>query len=126
MTHKQQETDAMCNETLWEYDNSIADLVDVPAWIKQDITAADVAAILQGGCASGAYMPAVTCHQALQTMNEHGDDVMDYIEDTLGELPSAEPGSWAGLACHYLSQAVELWAGSIEDELLKALENQEG
>ena len=34
--------------------------IDVPGWIDQDITPADVAAIVQGGCASGAYMPAVT------------------------------------------------------------------
>ena len=51
----------------------IADLgIDVPAWIKDGITNYDVASINEGGCASGAYMPAVTYHEALETMNEHG------------------------------------------------------
>ena len=92
--------------------------IDVPAWIDQDISPNDVAAIVQGGCASGAYMPAVTYHQALRTMSEHGDDVLDYVEDQLGEVPPPKKGeSWHGMACHYISVAVELWACSIADEL---------
>jgi len=31
-----------------------------PAWIVNELTPYDLAAINQGGCASGAYMPAVT------------------------------------------------------------------
>jgi hypothetical protein len=103
---------------IYDFDRPIAELdIDVPAWIKQDITGADVAAICQGGCASGAYMPAVTYHSALTTMGEHGDDVLQFIEDSMGELPTPPEGvSWSGLACHYLSTAVELWASSVEDE----------
>jgi len=94
------------------------DQVDVPAWLADDISPSDVAAIVQGGCASGAYMPAVTYHQALATMGEHGDDVLEYIENALGEVPQPKKGeSWAGLACFYLSTAVELWASSVESEL---------
>jgi len=95
--------------------------IDVPAWMDDEyftdgaITADEVdtlRAIVQGGCASGAYMPAVTYYQARDTMNRHGDDVLDYIQDALGELPApADDESWSGMACHYLSTAVELWAG---------------
>lgn len=116
----------MTNSILWNHDTAVAELgLTVPAWIEQTITAYDVAAITQGGCASGAYMPAVTYHTAKETMNEHGDDVLQYIEDTMGELPDVTGESWAGMACKYLSAAVELWASSIEDELADTLQDIE-
>ena len=100
--------------------------VDVPDWIEKDIMVSDVAAILQGGCASGAYMPAVTYYDAAQTMARHGDDVLQHIQDALGELPKpSDEESWGGMACFYLSLAVELWAGSVEDEVAKALDECE-
>ena len=107
---------------LWNTETAIADIpgldLDIPAWIDADISPADVAAICQGGCASGAYMPAVTYHAALATMQEHGDDVLQYIEDALGELPQpSRHQSWSGMAVFYLSYAVELWASSVESEL---------
>jgi len=98
-------------------DTLINDLeLDVPRWIEQDIDVNDVRAIIQGGCASGAYMPAVTYYQALKTMSEYGDEVLETLEgldfgsDFLGL-------SWSGMACHILSAAVEQWACAIEDEL---------
>lgn len=86
---------------------------EFPAWMEE-ITPNDIAAILQGGCASGAYMPAVTYHSALKTMGDHGDDVLQYIEDALGELPSVENQSWSGMACVYVSTAVKLWCSAHE------------
>jgi hypothetical protein len=107
---------------LWNTETPISDIdgldVDIPAWLSDDISPNDVAAIVQGGCASGAYMPAVTYGQALATMGRHGDDVLDYIEDALGEIPPPPAdSSWSGLACFYLSTAVELWASSVESVL---------
>lgn len=114
---------------LWNYVapvSSYSDDISVPAWIDQDISPSDVAAIMQGGCASGAYMPAVTYWRAAKTMAEHGDDVLQYVQDTLGELPHPPDDiSWSGLACHYLSAAVELWASGIEDELSTAIDDKE-
>jgi hypothetical protein len=52
-----------------------------PEWITQALSPYDIAAINQGGCASGAYMPAVTYHAAALTMSDHGDDVLQYIQD---------------------------------------------
>jgi hypothetical protein len=100
--------------------------IDIPAWIEQDLTIADVEAIQQGGCASGAYMPAVTYWQALETMTEYGDNVLQYIEDSMGEIPMPSQGSsWAGMAVHFVSMAVELWAGSIDcEDLIKTLEDE--
>ena len=113
-------------KTLWNYDKPVADLVDVPAFIEQDITGSDVAAIIQGGCASGAYMPAVTYRTALETMSEHGDDVLQFIEDCYGVVAQPATGeSWFGIAVFYLSVAVELWASSVEDELTTAIEELE-
>lgn len=91
--------------------------LNIPAWIEQDITLDDIKAIQQGGCASGAYMPAVTYHQALETMNEHGNDVLEYIEERMDIVDMITPqgATWSGIAVHYLSTAVELWASSIDE-----------
>lgn len=114
----------MTNEEIWNCDRNLSDVldIDVPAWIDADISPATIASICQGGCASGAYMPAVTYWRALATMADHGDDVLQYIHDALGELPAPRPDeSWSGMACHYLSCAVELWAG----DMLARLEDVE-
>jgi len=115
---------------LWEHDFKCADHIDVPKWIEQDITPYTVASIVQGGCASGAYMPAVTYWQARDTMNEHGDNVLQFIEDSYGELPQPDKGeSWSGMAVFYLSVGVELWASGAESELgdvIETLASEEG
>jgi len=91
--------------------------IDVPAWIDQDIDVATVRNIIQGGCASGAYMPAVTYFTACQTMNEHGDEVLESLDGSI-ELGAEFLGqSWSGMAVYLLSCAVELWASYIENQL---------
>jgi hypothetical protein len=43
---------------------------------------------------------------------------MEYIQDQLGELPEIPADtSWSGIACLYLSCAVELWANGVQDAL---------
>ena len=48
---------------IWNTETAISKIpgleIDTPRWIDKDISPADIAAIIQGGCASGAYMPAV-------------------------------------------------------------------
>lgn len=114
--------------TIYNYDDT--DLskinIEIPSWIDQNITTHTIAAILEGGCSSGAYMPAVTYHEALATMGTYGNDVLDYIHENLGgeyEYPPKSE-SWEGIAVYYLSMAVELWAGAVEDEILEKLEKQ--
>ena len=81
-----------------------------PNWITQALSPCDIAAINQGGCASGAYMPAVTYYDAAQVMAQHGDDVLQYIEDIDGEIPQPVEGcSYNAIAVGYLSCAVELF-----------------
>lgn len=84
----------MTQDEIWDCDKPVAELLDcaVPGWIERDIEASTIAAICHGGCASGAYMPAVTYSQALRTMGEHGDEVLKYIEDAMGELPAPNAG----------------------------------
>lgn len=94
--------------------------IEIPNWIDQAITVGDIQAIVQGGCASGAYMKAVTYYDALNTMRDHGDEVLDFIEGNvdLKELIQNQDGiSWAGLACLFLSYGVELWALGVDQEL---------
>lgn len=113
----------------FNYDTNYTDTpdADLPGWIVEALTLADIDSIQRGGCASGAYMPAVTYHQAMTMMGEHGDDVLEYLENELGELPTPEPGmSWSGLACFYLSSAVELWASGIDvDRIISDSEEEE-
>jgi len=100
-----------------EFNEMVAEAT--PAWIEDGLEFYDIESIQQGGCASGAYMPAVTYFTAKVTMNDHGDDVLQYIADNLGELPSVPEGeSWAGIAVFFLSYAVELWANQFDiDEM---------
>jgi len=103
---------------LYDIEKPVSEFCTVPAWIEQDIEVNQVAGVVEGGCASGAYMPAVTYCQAVETMSEHGDDVLDYIQESYGELPKpADAESWSGMAVFYLSVAVELWASQVEAEI---------
>ena len=97
-------------DTVEAQDTELQELdIDIPAWIDQDISVYDIESIIQGGCASGAYMPAVTYYDARETMNKHGDDILQYIEDNLGEMPEIpKDSSWGGIAVFFLSYAVEL------------------
>ena len=53
----------------------------------------------------------------LPSLAERGDDVLDYIQDTTGEMPrSSDAESWSGMAAFYLSYAVDLWASGMVDE----------
>ena len=79
---------------IWNSDATVAGMlgINVPHWIDQEI--------------------GVSYYRALATMGNFGDDVLDYIQAQLGETPRPSAGeSWGGMACHYLSLAVELWAG---------------
>jgi hypothetical protein len=99
-----------------------------PEFIERDIDCHDVLSIVQGGCASGAYMPAVRYYDARKTMAEHGNEVLEFIEERYGELPQVPSGeSWDGIAVFFLSVAVEVWACGIEDTVRDLMDsNEEG
>lgn len=85
--------------------------IKIPNWIEKGITLGECIEIVRVGCGSGAYMGAVTYSTAMSVMNAEGDKVFDYLENYLGEVPAPKQGdSWASMACHYLSCAVECWA----------------
>jgi hypothetical protein len=110
------------------YDLELYDLdIEVPDWVDGDITVGTVESIYQAGCSSGAYMPAVTYHEAMHTMSECGDDVVDYLvrSDWDGEIRIEQISGWAGMACHLLTLAVEIWAGEVWDSVLKAVKERE-
>ena len=111
-------------EKLWDNEEPIETLgVSQPLWVEYGLSPNDIVAIYQGGCASGAYMPAVTYHKALNTMHEYGNDVLEYLEDSLGKIPQPVAGSsWPGIAVFYLSMAVELFAANVIDEIDEILE----
>ena len=85
--------------------------LEIPAWIDQEITVCTVRAICQGGCVSGAYMPAVTYFDAKHAMAEHGEDIFDFITDRLGDSGLDNDCLSFGMkCCAWMSSAVELWA----------------
>jgi len=92
-------------------------MLDQPNWITQDLTPYDIAAVLQDGCASGAYMPAVNYYDACKTMAEYGQEVLIYIEDIfgVGECTPPVDSSWLQINSFYLSTAVELWCSANEN-----------
>ena len=123
-------------ETLYSYDAPALRFVLVPSWIESDIYATQIAAVIHGGridklgqgCASGAYMPAVTYLEALETMDSHGNDVLDSLNHWRG-YDAAKGLSWDEVsrqlddddrmlkAVEWLSLAVELWCHSIAMKL---------
>ena len=128
----------MSTQEMWNNETAVTELgFDVPRWIEQDITPSDIASILKGGCASGAYMPAQWYETAINTMSEHGDTILEYISDhtglqTIGEIESMlAPAridttaggfiSWGVMACSIVSLAVELWASNEEYGIEEAL-----
>ena len=96
-----------------------------PDWLNElcragsrgDLTGYDTAAINQGGCMSGAFMPAVTYRIAEEIMVSHGDQMLDLIEEgsglALADLAVGQT-SVGGLACLICSLAVELWCGQFD------------
>ena len=101
--------------------------VSIPEWIDKEqltevtssfIDLQTVAGIDELGCASGMYMPAVLYHKAAETMREHGDDIIAYVEHNRKEHCEEEmtipPGtSWDGIAVMYVSLAVEYWCADL-------------
>tara|TARA_R110000765_G_scaffold63244_1_gene122940 strand:+ start:641 stop:1054 length:414 start_codon:yes stop_codon:yes gene_type:complete len=117
-------------ELLWRHDEPIAKiagcLVVVPAWVDRDISPADVASILAGGCHAG-YASGTTYHEAQQVMSLHADSedgVFAFLVSLYGTLPPIPDGtSWSGLASYFLCLAVERWAENVEPELLRSIGN---
>jgi len=113
------------SDLLWNCEQPVTAFdIEVPQWIEQDISVYHVAAIVQGGCESGAYMPAVTYVTAQRTMAEHGDDVLNYLEGFICEPLSFDvhTESFGGFCVRLLSLAVDIWAVSVSDQLKSAVE----
>ena len=91
---------------------------DQPEFIKeiQVIDWNDAQAILQGGCASGAYMPAVTYQTAQAILNQYSDSIEAVFEEFgYGERQitwDITEDTFAGFCVKVVSMAVELWVGS--------------
>ena len=105
--------------------------VDAPAWIDSGITLGDIIAIADHGCASGAYMPAVTYYEAKRTIGMWGDEITDYIGgegcyscSEILQNASAEE-SYSRMCCALLSFAVELWCHRHYDEAQSLLDGDE-
>jgi hypothetical protein len=102
-------------ERMWNDEREVREAgVFTPDYVKGGVTFSTVAAIYQGGCESGAYMPAVTYYDARQTMAEHGDEIVDDIRDSgafdENYLAIREDEDFSWYCCRMVSAAVEFWA----------------
>ena len=72
----------------------------------------DIQAIQQGGCASGAYMPAVTYYTAKEVLLEHENEILSLINEHhyTNEITFDMQNETIGqFAVNLVSMAVELW-----------------
>lgn len=94
---------------------------DQPSWIKHMGVIEDVSelkAILEDGCASGAYMPAVTYSTAWDTFCLYGDDIVDFLTDHYWDDViefDLRSETNQGFAVKLCSLAVELWVMQFAD-----------
>ena len=80
---------------------------------------ADIASIDEHGAGSN-FMPAQVYWSAKAALQSWEDPIFDLIQDSLGEIPAPpNHNSWRGMACFYVSLAVELWAAQAHAELLE-------
>ena len=115
---------AAINEILWNTDRPLSDFdstPEVPVWIDDYLTPCDVAAVNQGGCASGAYMPAVNW-EARETMNRHGSEILDYIG--LPRTHFDDGQEWSELACSIVSFGVEVWCSRNAEPIAQAIADE--
>ena len=94
----------------------------VPEWVDLGYisTVETLSEIRDYGCESGVYMPAVRYRDALLTMSEYGDEIMEFLNDNYffdSGIFNARHESFSSLCVQLLSAAVEIWAGSLYEEL---------
>lgn len=90
--------------------------INLHPWLDADsLDYSGIRGLYTHGADSGCYMPAVTYHEALKTMHEHGDEVFAYVMDSVCAEPLdiSEIQSWSGMCVLYLSHACELWAAEV-------------
>lgn len=92
---------------------------DVPIWARgMEWRGEDVRCVAEYGCAGGTYPQAVIWNDAIETMGEFGEEIFEYLEDTFGAVPEPASGmSWGGMAVHFVSTAVQLWASYTLDRI---------
>ena len=107
---------------LYSVDRPVSDYgIEPPGWISEPISTLDVAAILEGGCQSGTYPPAVEYRQALETMNVYGDEIIGFLCNNMWEVPRFEVTSWPRAAVKILSTGIEMWCWTVADELAERM-----
>jgi len=104
--------------------------IETPRWIDGPLDLDTVIAVCEGGCASGAYMPAVEYNKALFAMEKYSNEILDYIENdhgltfrdlALNYAGVKDSGSWMGFTCYILSVAVEYYCRDVVNEIQAAL-----
>ena len=107
---------------LYSIDRPTSELgIEPPGWISETISTLDVGGIVEVGCGSGTYPPAVNHAQALETMNAYGDEIFEFIKDNQWEVPHFVIVSWKAGAVEIVSTAVEMWCNNVADELAERI-----
>lgn len=118
----------LCRESRSSVETNDRDLDDVraadlegftlPGWLPRDVTIGQLIEVAENGAQSGYIGEVVDYCDALRTMNEHGDAVLDYLVK-VGTKTTVdfERKTWGGIACTLLSGAAEHFAGRFLDRV---------
>ncbi len=103
--------------------------IEVPEWIHEDITLHTIIQIAAIGCTEDTYPPIDSPTQCLETMEECGDQVLQYLMDcphTPSVLPATLNNTWSGIAAMLLAEAITGWCRVYVYEALGVLQDWEG
>ena len=104
---------------LREFIESIEQQPDFIKHMGEIDSISEMQAIIQGGCASGAYMPAVTYAVALECFTEHSNEITDLLEEFGYEdfTFCLKTETLSSFASSMVSAAVECWVNQFQDML---------
>jgi hypothetical protein len=90
--------------------NDLNVLIPCPLWINSSGSISRELLLRMADVGSEGMIPQTTwCEDAVETMRLYGEDVLKFIEETLGEVPTMSIYSWRTLAVELVTLAVDLW-----------------
>ena len=84
-----------------------------------------LAAVVQHGALSGVYAPCVNYNIAIKTMAEHGDSVIDFLDEfsmNYGDEISLEDTTWGEICVQFLSAAIDTLCSQIATRIFEEVD----
>ena len=84
-----------------------------------------LAAVIQHGALSGVYAPCVNYNIAIKTMDEHGDSVIDFLDEFVpgyGDQISLDHTTWGQICVQFLSVAIDALCNQVATRIFEEVE----